>query len=177
MNNDVEEKLRRLTPCGAAAQLRQEVLDAVADELAVAATRPPRPRIGLAVAASLLLAIALNVWVGKAADARLARLYGPRPVPRQIVEIAGAVAAVTDAETGRQVQQQLLIAWHARCAASQHGFVEYGRILNELVVIGKDRGHETAEENPRMDRDHRRHPARDTSGWQRDLGLDHQFTA
>jgi len=176
MNDDLEQRLERLQPRGAAAELREHVLDAVAEELA-APTRRWRPRLGVAVAASLLMSLALNIWVSKSADRRMARLYGPRPVPKAIAEIVDAVASVTDAETGQRLQRQLLVAWDSRPARSEQGIAEYRRMVNELIAIGKDWGHEKAKEDAQMDRDRSRNTDRDTSTWQRDLGLDYQFTA
>jgi len=83
MNDDIEELLSRLTPCGAGPDLRPRVMAAVADELQAAPYSPWLRRAAMAVAASLLVAIALNVWVSQAADRRLAQLIGPPPATSQ----------------------------------------------------------------------------------------------
>ena len=108
MNDDVEQRLSRLTPRGVRPELREQVLGAVASELQVAecATAsqavdgggcrhkresdlwrrllcrqpPPSPwlrRAAMAVAASLLLGIGLNVWVSKASDASFGPAFRP----------------------------------------------------------------------------------------------------
>jgi len=114
MSTDPESVLGRLHPRGAAPELRERVLGAVARQLA------PRPgaarlwRWAAAVAAGLLLGVGLNVWAIRTTDARLARLYGPPVVPQPIVAAAEAVESVTDAETARWVQQRLLAAHQER---------------------------------------------------------------
>ena len=87
MNRDLEQKLGQLTPRGAGPALRDQGLDAVGQALHAEPSSGWRFRSGLAVAASLVLAIVLNVWVNRWADRNLARLYGPPPVPKPIVEI------------------------------------------------------------------------------------------
>ena len=131
MNHDSERLLEQLVPCPAPPELRQRVLAAVTRELA--AGRPLRWErwCGLAVAAGLLLGLGLNAWVVQAQEQRLARLYGPRPVPQQIVELARAVESVTDAETAQRVQQQLATAQQQRQHRSQPGY-RIEEIINAL---------------------------------------------
>jgi hypothetical protein len=82
MNDDIEKLLSGLTPRGAGPELRPRVLAAVAEQLQ-AAPSPWLRRSALAVAASLLVGIALNVWVNQAADRRLVQLLGPLPPASQ----------------------------------------------------------------------------------------------
>jgi hypothetical protein len=171
MNGDehVEQMLHRLTPRGAAPELREQVLAAVGRELS--AERPSRwqRRLGLAVAASILLGIVLNMWANKATDRRLARLYGPPPTPRQIAEVAEMVASVTDAQTGRRVRQQLSAAWWSRPTAPIQSICSSQQILEELEITRKEQRHEDPQDRRRGDRD--------TSDCQRDLGLEDRLTA
>ena len=167
--NQVEQRLRGLTPRGTEPELRGQVLAAVGRELAADRVSRWRRSPGLAVAASLLLGVVLNVWVNKASDRRLARLYGPPPVPRQIAEVAEAVASVTDAETGRQVRQQLLTVWRSRPVAPVQSICSSQQILDELESTRKEQRHESPQDRRRGDRD--------TSDCQRHLGLENRLTA
>ena len=99
MKDDVERMLNSLTPQGAAAGLRDEVLEAVAGELAATVRLPRRGsrwdlRIGATVAVALILGVALNVWAIRSDDARQARLFGPSPLPREICETVETVEQV-----------------------------------------------------------------------------------
>jgi hypothetical protein len=177
-DNHTERALRRATPRGADPGLRQEVLAAVRRELAADRGSAWQRRLGLAVAASLLLAVALNIWVNKASEQRLARLYGPQPVPRKIADVVEAVVSVTDAETGRRVQEQLIENWRSRAARAPQNPFDYAQIMRELGLAGEDTRYETRhQESTQVDRDRRRGDPGDTSYRQRHLRLDHRFTA
>ena len=107
IDDDIEQLLGRLTPRGVCPELRPQVLAAVASQLeAEPASRWPR-RSALAVAASLLLGIGMNIWASKSAERRLAELFGPPPVSKQAMELADAMEKTTDAETARWVYQRL----------------------------------------------------------------------
>jgi len=114
MSTNPESVLGRLHPRGAAPELRDRVLGAVALQLAPRAGGGRLWRWAAAVAAGLLLGVGLNVWAVRTTEARLARLYGPSAVPQPIVAVAEAVESVTDAETARWVQQRLLTAHQER---------------------------------------------------------------
>ena len=60
-----------------------------------------------AIAASLLLGVGLNVWQRRAEEAWQARVFGPRPISRELSDVVQAVASVTDAQTGQWLQQRL----------------------------------------------------------------------
>ncbi len=120
MSDDIERRLRRVSPRGAPPALRSRVLAAVAAELPAAAgppaasprhltRRPGFPRLHpmLATAAALLAAYMLNLWVNDRLDRRLAAVIGPSPVRRQAAEIAADVASVTDPATGRWAYESL----------------------------------------------------------------------
>jgi hypothetical protein len=180
MNGDehVEQTLHRLMPRGAAPELREHVLAAVGRQLSADGLSRWERRLGLAVAASILLGIVLNVWANKATDRRLARLYGPRPVPRQITEVAEMVASVTDAETGRRLERQLAATWQSHEAPLPYPPIDYSQFLREFELVRKGAHREDLlKEGTEMDRDRRRRGGRDTSDCQRDLGLADRLTA
>jgi hypothetical protein len=79
MNDDLEQVLSELTPRGVRPELRPRVLEAVASQLRA---KPPSRWLrlaALATAASILVAIGLNVAVNRSADRNLAQLVGPPP--------------------------------------------------------------------------------------------------
>jgi hypothetical protein len=86
MNDDIERLLSELTPRGAGPELRPHVLAAVADQLEAARPSPWLRRAAIGVAASLLVGVALNVWVSLVADRQLAQLLGPPPAAGQNAE-------------------------------------------------------------------------------------------
>ena len=172
-DNHVEQVLLRATARGAGPELRGRVLAAVGRELGADRVPRRRRRPGLAVAASLLLGVVLNVWVNKAADRSMARLYGPPPVPRRIAEVSEAVASVTDAETGRRLEQQLTAVWRSHVAGLPQRPIDYSQLLRELELSRKENRHE----DPQTDRDRRRGDPGDTSDCQWDLGLEDRLTA
>jgi hypothetical protein len=187
MNDDVERLLGQLTPRGAPTALRARVLDAVAEHLSDAPATPERPDAAfrfrwdrwpaVVVAASVLLALGLNLWVARLGDARLAAIYGPQPVPRYITEIADTIASVTDAEIGERVRQQLLAAQRPRRVSMEQALQHYENVLNAILLVEKDLRHEAVQEDTEMDRDHPRCTGGDTSYYQRRSGPDHRFTA
>jgi hypothetical protein len=187
MNDDVERLLGQLTPRGAPAALRTRVLDAVAGQLPDAPATPERPDaasrfrwdrwLAVGVAASVLIALGLNLWAARLGDARLAAIYGPQPEPRYITEIADAVASVTDAETGGRVRQQLLAARRPRRISMEQALRNYEHMLNAILLVEKDLRREAAQEDTEMDRDCSRGVGGDTSYYQRRPGPDHRFTA
>jgi hypothetical protein len=140
MNDDIEGRLQQMTPRGAPPELRPRVLAAVADQLR---TGPPLPSHGplrpaLAIAASLLAGLALNYWVNDAIDRRLAIVFGPRPVPRQAVEIAAEIASITDPATGQWAYQRLA-ASHPRDDDAHQYAVRLQQMIQQLTVDIGDR--------------------------------------
>jgi len=104
MSDDLEPFLGRLRPRGAHPPLRQRVLEGVSRELRAR----PRPRwAGVALAASFVLAVGLNLAVDRAQQTRLAALYGPEPVPQSLADVTRAVEAVADAQTAAWFRQEL----------------------------------------------------------------------
>jgi hypothetical protein len=180
MNQDdhMEQRLCRLTPRRAAPELREQVLAAVGRGLSADLMSRWERRLGLAAAASVLLGVVLNVWANKTTDRRLARLYGPPPVPRQIAEIARAVQSVTDAQTGRRIEQQLAAIWRSCEAEVPYPPIDYSQFLRELEPVLKDPRYEgLLEEGTNTHRDRRRGDRGDTSDCQRHLGVEDGFTA
>jgi hypothetical protein len=110
MSDELESYLGRLTPRGAPTELRERVL---AEVSRVLLARPPRRWTrwaGVALAASFLLAVGLNLAVEQAQQARLAEIYGPESVPRALTEVTRAVESVADAPTAAWFRQELLNA-------------------------------------------------------------------
>ena len=180
MNSDdhVEERLRRVTPRGTGTGLREQVLAAVGRELSADPLARWERRLGLAVAASIALGIVLNVWAVRVDRQVQARLYGPRPVPRQIADLAETVASVTDAETGRRLERQLATMWRSREAELPYRPIDYSQFLREFELVRKDPRHEDFfKEGAPTNRDRRRGDRGDTSDCQRDLGLEDRLTA
>ncbi|MFL5339747.1 MAG: hypothetical protein ACJ8F7_06225 [Gemmataceae bacterium] len=106
MSDDPERLLDRLLPRGAPAELRARVLATVAAELRAKPKRRFRGR-GWAVAAGVLLAVALNGWVSRRSEERLAALYGPEPAPADVADLGRSVESVSDADTARWAVQRL----------------------------------------------------------------------
>ncbi len=79
MNDDLEQRLGRLTPRGPRAELRPQVLAVVARRLQANRESRVFRRAALAVAVSLVLGVGLNVALSRASDQRMARLLGPPP--------------------------------------------------------------------------------------------------
>ena len=107
MNDNIEQLLGRLTPRGVRPELRPQVLAAVASQLEVEPASPWLRRSTLAVAASILVGIAMNIWASEVAERRLAMLFGPPPVSKQAMELANAVEKATDARTAQLIYQRL----------------------------------------------------------------------
>ena len=119
MNDDVEWILNGLMPRGAAAELRDRVLRAVAAELVAPQRSPPLlarrdVRAALAMAALLLVGVLLNVWVIRSDDARQARLYGAGPLPRAIHETVQMAQHAAGPACAELIRQQLVAAWQSR---------------------------------------------------------------
>jgi hypothetical protein len=137
MNDDIEQLLDRLTPRGARPELRPQVLAAVAGRLQTDRESRRFRWSALAVAASIVLGVALNIGLSRASDRRLAQLFGPPPLSKQAMEIAEFVGQATDAETARWVYQRL-----APPRASGDGRAAYAaycemlqRLIDESAVV------------------------------------------
>jgi len=172
MKDDIQRLLESLTPRGAPAELRDDVLGAVADELAAPRSSPVRRtrwdvRIGAAVAVSLILAVMLNIWAIRADDARQARLYGPTPLPRGICEIVETAEHVGGSECAELVRSRLVSAWQARRRDDPLAVFRYHHQLVQLVLTEK--GFTGAEEDPQVDRHRPGQPDRSASRCQRRL--------
>ena len=115
MNDEIERRLRRMSPRGAPPELRPRILAAVAAELGDPAPPSSRRRFRPALAASfaVIFGLALNYWANVDIDRRLAMVLGPRVVSRQAAEIAADVASVTDPATGQWAYDRLVAspAW------------------------------------------------------------------
>ena len=164
MNHDIERILVNLTPRGAPAELRGRVLRAVAAELVAAQRSPPLlarcdVRAALTVAASLLVAVILNIWVIRSDDARQARLYGSRPLPREIHETVQMADRAGGPACAELVRQQLVAAWQSRRQSHRLDVVRYQQQLRQLLFIEK--GFPYVQEDSQVD-EHR--PGRNDRG-------------
>jgi hypothetical protein len=201
MNDDVEQRMSRLTPRGVRPELLEKVLGAVTDELQAAPKGteevvgemssssevrlrqpPPSPwlrRAAAAVAASLLLGILLNIWVNKAADRRWAALFGPPPISKGAMQIAKDVARITDAETGQWVYRQLNVPVRPGDLAAAYAkyFAEAQKLMDGLRTVSKDSYHETTQEENQMDGGRPGRIDGNSTDCQRHLRLDYRCAA
>jgi hypothetical protein len=178
-NDDVERLLLRLTPRGLGSAARTQVLAAVASVLRKEPASPWTRRFAWAVAAALLFGIALNVWVSKSTDYRLAQLFGPPPVSKEAKELADTIESVAGAQTARWVYE--------RCAAARSsgdGRLAYEaycdrarQLTNELSNPFQESEHETPQKDPQVDRNRRGRPRGDRTDCQRPFYLDYRITA
>jgi hypothetical protein len=236
MTNDeeMEQRLGRLTPRGVRPELRGRVLDAMTHELRACNTEPlihrmwPKflasgchserseesaisgekreilrcaqndrdrqetlpclirhddarwlRRAAMAVAASLLLGVALNVWVSRSSERRLAQLFGPPPVSREAMELAKAVEQVTDAQTGRWFYERLTARSEPRDGVAD--YTKYcavvRQLIDELQTVSKGTYHDTPQKDFEMDGDHTGWTRGDRPRGQRPVRLDHRYTA
>ena len=153
MKNDIEDLLESLTPCRAPAELCDEVLGAVADELVLMRRMPVRRarwdfRVGAAIAVSLILGVVLNVWAIRSDDAHQARLFGPEPLPRQICETVETAERVAGPECAEMIRQRLVLAWQSRPQDDPRAVFRYRQQLIQLVL--SEKGFIDAEEDPQV---------------------------
>ncbi len=133
MSDELPEIFARLKPRPAPAKLRTQILAGVESHL----TRRTKPRweraIELAVAASVVLGIGLNVWQVQSAEAWQLRVFGPAPVPAPVTEVAGMAASVTDPATGKLIEERLLSVRSAKRGNSETLRRRYEQLLHELT--------------------------------------------
>ena len=176
MDDNMERLLSELTPSGVRPELRPRVLEAVASELLKETQSRWLRLAALATAASILLGIGMNVWVSKASEQRMAELFGPPPVSKQAMDLAEAVAKITDAQTGQWVYRQMTAS-----RPTGDGLAKYHEILNELIreqhIVSKDTYHETPEKDSEMDRDRTGSAFGDPASGQCRVRLDYRCTA
>lgn len=179
MNDEIEPLLGRLKPRGVGPELRPQVLAAVASRLEAESASPWLRRSALAVAATLLVGIALNVWVSDRSERRLAQLFGPTPVPKQVLELADAVQEITDTQTAQWIRQRF--AASRPSGKSLAAYASYNDMLRRLLedpsALSKDPYDETPQEDRQMDRDRAGRAGGDRSGCQRRIRLDYRCTA
>jgi hypothetical protein len=120
MKPDPEPLLEQLTPRGGPADLRARVLDRIGKELEAGSGRGWQRWCGLAVAAGLVVGSILNVWICSRQERRLAKLYGPTPIPAAIREIAQAVESITDKQTAQWLEQRFAAAHHPQFSLPEH---------------------------------------------------------
>ena len=133
--DDLEQLLKQYSPGEPDARLRDRVLLSVNRELTKSTRRRWLRRPGLAVAASVLLAVAVNAWVYERDRQRQAAVLSSGP-PRTVVEIVDAVESVTDRKTAQLVQQRLETIWRKRSPQPMgESQAEVMRLLRELQPI------------------------------------------
>jgi hypothetical protein len=178
MNDDIESRLRQATLRGAPPELRPRILAAVAGELRSATPRPSRRqfRPAIAVAASLLTALALNYWVNTTIDRRLTIVFGPPPVQRQAAEIAAEIASITDDATGQWAYEKLAASRPRDDDVRQYP-VQLQRMIQELTVDFKETANEAPQKIPQMGRDRSGSRDRQHADAQCILGLEHRYRA
>jgi len=176
MNDDIERRLRQVTPRGAPPELRPRVLAAVAGELNAATPSRRTHRLALAVAAAVLAGLAVNSWVNDTIDRRLAIVLGPAPVHKQAAEIAADVASITDPSTGRWVYERLTAGRPHDDDARPYA-VRLQQMIQQLTVDLKETPDEALQENSQMDRDLHGSGNRHPVDAQRVLRLEHRNTA
>ena len=178
MSDDLERRLRQVTPPGAPPELRHRVLAAVADELNFThrSRRPLRRVLALAVAAAVLVSLALNSVVSGSIDRRLAVVLGPRPVRRDAAEIAAEIASVTDAPTGQWAYERLAADQSSSDDALRYA-VQLQQMIRQLTVDLEEITDETPRKNPHVDRDRSGSRDRRSADAQCVLRLEHRYTA
>ena len=176
MNDEVERFFEQASSRDATPQLRARILDAVGQELRGTGNRWQR-RAGLAVAVSIVLAVALNAWVVGASNRRRAALYGPKPVPTEIAEICRSIESVTDAETGQWIERQLAAAWRSRPVAPLRSICSSGAVPSDPIVIREDWKDEDVLDGGEVGGDRGRRPVGDTSAGRRRMGVEVGCTA
>ena len=160
-----------------------------ATSLATALTPGPSPkgrgelaspwlrRAALAVAASLLVGIAMNVWASMASQRHLARLLGPPPVSKRAMEVAKMIEEASDAQTAQWVYQRMAVPRSASPDALAKHYAAVEQLIRELQTVSKGSDHETPQKDTQMDRDRPGRAGGDTTGSQRLVRLDYRYTA
>jgi len=94
-DDELVQPLAGAVPRGAPPELRRDVLDAVARELAPANGRSMTAWLAWCVAALVLLAVGLNVAVGMNEERRMARLRRHHPQRSDVAELTETVVTLT----------------------------------------------------------------------------------
>jgi hypothetical protein len=126
------EFLDRCTPRPAPVALRLQTLSAVERELA--RQRTPRWERGfeLAVAASLLLGVGLNVWLWRTDESRQME-FAQRAPSAAAREVARAVALAAGPAAGQWVQDEFSRAQSRKRGRGAAGNEWYQRLLHDLT--------------------------------------------
>ena len=153
-----------------------------ANEKCEPSAKPDSPwlyRATIAVAASLLFGISLNLWASAASQSRLAQLFGPPPISKRAMQLANDVGRITDAKTGQWVYRHLTVPRLPSDGAA--AYEQYGdavkRLIDELQTVSKDSYYETPQKDPQMDRGHSGCIPGNRFDCQRRVRLDHRCTA
>jgi hypothetical protein len=112
---EIERQLRLTAPADAAPELRGAVLAQMQRELAAA--RWDR-RLGRLAAVLLVAGVGLNAAMGLNGESTGRATLAEAPSQESLVRTAVAVAAATDAETGRRLAQQMA-AWSGQSMTNE----------------------------------------------------------
>jgi hypothetical protein len=136
-------------------------------------------RAAIAVAASLLLGVGLNLWASRVSERHLAQLFGPPPISKQAMEIAKDIEKTTDAEAGRWVYRRLTMPRQSGDGAAAYTKCcdTVKRLIDELQTVSKDSCHETLQKDSEMDRGHTGCIGGDRFDCQRRVRMDYRCTA
>ncbi|WP_156512988.1 hypothetical protein [Planctomyces sp. SH-PL62] len=182
MSDELERHLKRLTPRKAPPELRARVLAAMDAELATAAPRRRFPA-ATATAALLLLAAGLNFLATRENEDRLARAFGPRPIPRDVLDLARDVSEHASPEAGRRLLDRLAARPPRPTASTTEADLRrHADLLEHLAREStfeprKDDDETVPQAIPQVDRDRRRPAPGRLLVMERGLYLDHRPSA
>jgi hypothetical protein len=136
MTDELTDELHRLPRPTAPAELRERVLSAVGRELSNRKRRVPRweRAAEIAVAASLVLGVGMNVWQWRADRAWHQRLFEPRVAGYDSID-QGAALAGSDPQLAQLARQRTIpraTGWDNWQQRSQ----QQAQLLREIVTNG-----------------------------------------
>jgi hypothetical protein len=163
MNNDPEKLLSQLKPQRTSAELRAQVLGAVAEGLRESRAWRRQRRLGLATLGLVILCIGLNFWVNRTVCARIAALFPPPPPPREAVEMANFIANYTNPQARQLIYQQMMTYRPTGDYFPEKYLSMLQKSTTEYENILRDPRHEKMEKDSPLDGNHsgdaNRHPA------------------
>ncbi|MGA2797162.1 MAG: hypothetical protein ABSE63_06280 [Thermoguttaceae bacterium] len=176
MNNDPEQILSQIKPCGTDNHLRLQVLSAVDSRLRESRHWQLQKRIGLITLAMVIFGAGLNIWVDHDISRRIAALFPPPTPSRNAVELAAFVSKYTDPQAGQWVYRQLAVDHFY--SFSPEDYVAYiQKITAESESLYKDKFYEKSEKNSPLDRHKPGNVDRNPADMRGMLFLDSRLTA
>jgi hypothetical protein len=176
MNDEAEQILAQIKPCGASRELRPRILNAVDAKLRASRSWRMQKRVGLITAAMVIFGVGLNVWVDRSVSRRIAAIFPPPAPLRGAVEIAVFVSKYADPEAGQLIYQQLVGNQSTACSSEKY-FAYIRKLTVEAGSIYKDKFYEKSEKNPSLDRHKPGSDNRDPADMRGMLQLDSRLTA